>query len=116
MGQSETIHRSFRQKLRAELDQRGLGVRTLARQMAEKSNTPARVESIRRQLKRYLSEQDPVSPTAATRHSIEDALELDRDSLSDDGESRAMPSFEEFIQHHVAQAVDQALRRQEVQA
>jgi ribosome-binding protein aMBF1 (putative translation factor) len=112
MGQSDTIPRSFRQKLRNEIDQRGLGVRTLARTMAERSNTPARVESIRRQLKRYLSEVDPVSPTAATRHSIEDALGLERDSLTDDEDSRAMPSFEEFIQHHV----ERALKRQEVEA
>lgn len=75
--------RTFKDKLQAELDSRGWGVRTLARQMA--NGRPERVESQRRQLRKYLEPQ-PVMPTQMTRHAIEDALGVERDALKPDDE------------------------------
>jgi hypothetical protein len=40
---------------------------------------PARMEGVRRRLNKYVNEG--VTPTAAARHEIEDALGVDRDSL-----------------------------------
>lgn len=84
MGHTTTHPRSFGQKLRAELDRREWGVRTLARAMANRDNTPARVDSLRRQLKRYLSETAPVTPTPGTRRAIEAAMELEDGALKAD--------------------------------
>lgn len=96
MGTTEQIPASqnTQQKLRAALDSRGWGVRTLAREMARRAEQPHRVESLRRQLKRYLSATDTVVPSTATRHAMEDALESERDSLkadADDSEEAAEP-------------------------
>jgi hypothetical protein len=77
---------TFRDKLQRELQRRQWGVRTLAREMATSAGQPDRVESLRRQLRKYLSTRDLVVPTVGTRHAIEDALQLERDALQDDDE------------------------------
>lgn len=88
--------RTFKQKLRAELNRQEVGVRTLARRMHEiqppRPEGPRSIESIRRQLKSYLTDgPNLVTPTAETREWVEDALGLERDSLKDDEEGdRAM--------------------------
>lgn len=92
MGATQAEAGQFGRKLRAELDRRNLGVRTLARTLAQRANAPDRTESIRRQLRRYLYE--PVQPTAATRWEIEDALGLERDTLAaDDEDEEADPAM-----------------------
>lgn len=89
---------AFGRKLRTELTQREWGVRTLARALAARDNSPDRVESLRRQLKRYLSAVDPVRPSAATRHAIEDALGLKPDALADDDdEGHLTMSLDEYL-------------------
>ncbi len=97
MGANQTVPvpRDFSQKLRAELNARDWGLRTLARAMAARENAQGngRVESLRRQLKRYVTDANPVLPSAASRESIEDALGMERDSLKadeDDEEAAAL--------------------------
>lgn len=112
MGHTETASRSFRQKLRSELTQRGWGVRTLARTMADREGVPTRTESIRRQLKRYLSDSQPINPTVATRRSIEEALGLERDALQsdeDDEESDPVALFMKALLYRVDRRVDERI-------
>ncbi len=90
IAEQSTPPRSTQQKLRASLDSREWGVRTLARAMADGRGQPQQTESIRRQLKRYLSATNPVIPSTATRVEMEDALGDPRDSLlADEDEAEA---------------------------
>jgi hypothetical protein len=86
---------TFAEKFRGELDSQQVGVRTLARRLANRYGSPAprNVESIRRRLNKYLREG--VTPTAPTRHDIEAELGLERDSLKpdDDEEDHLMRPF-----------------------
>ncbi len=77
-----TAPQTFGDKLGHALRQKQLGVRTLARKLG--AGDVARSEVIRRRLNKYLHEG--VTPTEPVRHEIEDALELDRDSLKADEE------------------------------
>lgn len=77
--------------LRGELDRREWGVRTLAREMANRANKPERIESIRRQLKTYLTETSPATPETASRNAIEDALEVERGTAPGDDEEPDPP-------------------------
>lgn len=74
---------SFGQRLRAELDQREWGIRTLARHM---ESDPKRVETMRRNLIRYV--QDKHVPTVGMQHAIADALGIPRDQFVEDGARR----------------------------
>lgn len=108
--------RTFQVKLQAELDRRGWGVRTLARKMGA-GQTPERVESIRRQLRKYLRGASPVVPSAATRHAIEDAFgDLERDSLKPDADDEGDPPLRlvvpvtfEITGAQIDRALDRAL-------
>jgi hypothetical protein len=86
MGTTKTSQ-TFGQKLRKELDSRGMGIRTLARTVVDKEpaaeNRDRRVDNVRRQIREYLN---GVTPTPRSRHIFEDALELDRDALQGDDE------------------------------
>ncbi len=87
MGIAEQIppRQSTQQKLRAALAHREWGVRTLAREMAH-TGDPNRIETIRGMLKRYLRATNPVNPSVATLHAMEDALGVERGSLQGDAE------------------------------
>lgn len=86
MGRSPSSLTPFGRRFQAELATQGLGVRTLARRIADREGRPERVESIRRQLRRYLTDVDPAVPSAPNRWVIEDALGLERDTLADEDE------------------------------
>lgn len=88
---------SFAAKLDRELKARQLGRRTLARQLSEGRGGRQTVETLRRLLRKYLSDQ--VVPSTATRHEIEDVLGLERDALKpdDDEEARAVVTLDDFL-------------------
>lgn len=116
----QTGRTPFGNKLRKELDRREWGVRTLAREMATRAEQPERVESIRRQLKTYLTTQNPSRPETASRNAIEAALGLDRDALKDD-EEEAQPPLRATVtidlpQELVDRAVEKALAGRSEQA
>lgn len=116
---AQTGRTPFGDKLRKELDRRGLGVRTLAREMATQAEQPNRVESIRRQLKTYLTTQNPSRPETASRHAIEAALDLKPDALKDDDEE-AQPPLRATVtidlpQELVDRAVERALADRDMQ-
>lgn len=85
---------AFSTRLRRELDSRGWGVRTLAREIASRRQQPERVESLRRQLRKYL---DGTQPSPANRQLIEEALGLERDSLKDDDDEESDPLMRRLI-------------------
>lgn len=83
MGETTTTpSRGFGEKLDAELVSRAIGRRTLARQLSEGRGGRQSVDTLRRLLHKYL--RGDVVPTPASRHEIEDALGLERDSLKPD--------------------------------
>ena len=108
---AQTGRTPFGNKLRRELDTRNWGVRTLARAMADKANQPERTESIRRQLKTYLTTMNPSRPEAASRHAIEDALGLKRDALKDDDEESQPPLRATVTIDLPQELVDRAVER-----
>jgi transcriptional regulator with XRE-family HTH domain len=70
----------YGQRLRAELEQRGWGVRTLAREMAKSSNHST--ENIRRQLTSYVT--GVYYPTTRRRNEIAAALGLPPEEEEED--------------------------------
>lgn len=73
MGNASTASTPFAQWLKIELDQRGWGIRTLARKM-----DPDQFETVRRKLNMYVHEG--VNPGAASREEIEQALGVSKGS------------------------------------
>lgn len=83
MGSStytKTRRQEFARLFRAALQSDGIGVRTLARRLA--NGDPERFEIERRKLNKYLAAK--AVPTETNRHRIEDELGLERDSLNVD--------------------------------
>lgn len=85
---------AFSARLRRELDSRDWGVRTLAREIATRRQQPERVESLRRQLRKYL---DGTQPSPANRRLIEEALGLERDALKDDDDEESEPLLQRIV-------------------
>lgn len=81
---NQIARRTFAEKFDAALVEKQMGKRTLARQLAERRGGRQNVEGIRRLLNKYIG--SGVVPTEASRHEIEDALDLERDSLKPDGD------------------------------
>lgn len=71
---------TFGQKLKAHLEERGMGVRTLASGLA--NGDKAKREGIRRRLNKYIHEN--VTPSPPARHEIERELGLSKDELKGD--------------------------------
>ena len=84
MGRTQIEPRTFGQKLRAELTVRGMGVRTLARQI--NGENPERT---RRALNKWI--KDVHAPTRANRAVVTDALGMERGSLDPDDEEESDP-------------------------
>lgn len=76
-----TSGRSFSQKLKRELDARGMGARTLAKEIARRHG--GSVEDRRRTIIRWLQGATPVT---RNREIVEDVLGVQRDSLKGDDE------------------------------
>lgn len=74
---------SFAAKLAAVMDDRGMGARTLAKQL-----DPENVEQSRRTVRRWLNGTH--TPTQASRDTLTDALGLDRGSLDPDDEEESL--------------------------
>lgn len=97
--------RTFAEKFEDALDERkqetkGWGLRTLARKLAD--NDPERTEIIRRRLNKYRPKPGggaaETAPTDPTRHEIEKAMGLKRDSLKPDADAIAASMLDrEFL-------------------
>lgn len=84
---------TFKDKLRAELDRQGISVTELARRLTVKH--PGRLESVRRRLNKYLAGYP--KPTGPTRHEIEAALNVTRDTLKPDDHSEVVAAVASAI-------------------
>lgn len=87
---TSTRRRSFAQKLRAHLNEHGIGVRTLARTI-----DPDNVEPVRRSLNKWLSGQH--LPSAPSRQLVTAALGLEQGSLDSDDDEEADPLTDALI-------------------
>lgn len=91
---------SFAAKFDAALKGKDIGVRTVARRVVERRGIPSgpeaarRVDNTRRMLNKY---RGGVVPTPASRHEIEDAMEIARDSLKPDDDAEADQSVRRFL-------------------
>jgi hypothetical protein len=94
MGRTRTLQKlTFADKFEQALNDKkasspNYGIRTVARAMAKGDRD--RVETIRRLLNKYRGKADgrkaEVTPSEPTRHEIEAAMGLERDSLKPDGD------------------------------
>jgi hypothetical protein len=84
MGKQTLVKRTFAEKFAAALAEKQVGKRTLARQLSASREGRQSVDTMRRLLNKYL--RTGVVPTEVSRHEIEAALGLDRDTLKPDAD------------------------------
>lgn len=78
----------------------------MAREIASRRQQPERVESLRRQLRKYL---DGTQPSPANRQLIEEALGLERDSLKDEDDDEESDTLLQRLIIPVNVSIDYAL-------
>ncbi len=113
-----THGRTFTEKLRAALDERNMGARTLARAMVdrhgllESEDRSARIDSHRRTIIRWLRGS---TPHARNRELVEDALGMERDSLrcDDEEDDEALASLESVLRESIRVLVARELERRQ---
>lgn len=94
-----TFALTFGDKLKAHLEQRGMGVRTLASGLA--NGDTAKREGIRRRLNKYIHEG--VTPSPPARQEIEAQLGLKKDELKGDlDDEEADPEMRQAFDMFVA--------------
>lgn len=101
-----TERTSFGQRLRRQLDSKGVSVRELARRIR-----PDDPETGRRNIARWLAPRDrAVTPSRATINLVADALRIDSHELADDEEDDPAVALLNLVRQIAKQAALEAVR------